>query len=166
MTQANDNAPQLRGGRRYYLSDIPLDEALQRFLGALEEAGNLSPLPGQLCPAEQAQGRITASAVNAAASSPHYDAAAMDGIAVKAADTTGASETAPVSLAVGSQVVWVDTGDPMPPGYNAVIMIEHVHQVGRGDRAGYESGGALAARPHPGRRPWWPPKWSCRRITV
>ena len=129
MTQANDNAPQHRRGRRYYLSDIPLDEALQRFLGALEEAGNLSPLPGQLCPVDQAQGRITASVVNAIASSPHYDAAAMDGIAVKAADTTGASETAPVSLAVGSQVVWVDTGDPMPSGYDAVVMIEHVHQV-------------------------------------
>ena len=129
MTQANDNAPQRRSGRRYYLSDIPLDDALQRFLGALEEASNLSPLPGHLCPVDQAQGRITASAVNAAASSPHYDAAAMDGIAVKAADTTGASETAPVSLDVGSQVVWVDTGDPMPPGYDAVVMIEHVHQV-------------------------------------
>ena len=115
MTQENDNSPQRHGGRRYYLSDIPLDEALQRFLGALTEAGALLPLPGQFCPVDQAQGRITASAVNAAASSPHYDAAAMDGIAVKAADTTGATETTPVSLAVGSQVVWVDTGDPMPP---------------------------------------------------
>ena len=129
MTQMNNNAPQRRGGRRYYLSDIPLDEALQRFLGALEEVEGLSPLPAQLVPVHQAQGRITASAVHAAASSPHYDAAAMDGIAVKAADTTGASETAPVSLSVGSQVAWVDTGDPMPPGYNAVVMIEHVHQV-------------------------------------
>ena len=129
MTQINDNAPQRRGGRRYYLSDIPLDDALQRFLGALAEVEGLSPLPAQLVPVHQAQCRITASAVHAAASSPHYDAAAMDGIAVKAADTTGASETGPISLSVGSQVAWVDTGDPMPPGYNAVVMIEHVHQV-------------------------------------
>ena len=129
MTQHNDNAPQRRGGRRYYLSDIPLDDALQRFLGALAEVEGLSPLPAQLVPVDQAQGRVTASAVHAAASSPHYDAAAMDGIAVKAVDTTGASETTPVSLSVGSQVAWVDTGDPMPPGYNAVVMIEHVHQV-------------------------------------
>ena len=129
MTQHNDKAPQHRGRRRYFLSDIPLDEALQRFFGALEEVEGLSPLPAQLVPVHQAQGRITAAPINAAASSPHYDAAAMDGIAVKVADTTGASETAPVSLAVGSQVVWVDTGDPMPPGYNAVVMIEHVHQV-------------------------------------
>ena len=129
MTQINDNAPQRRGGRRYYLNDIPLDDALQRFLDALEEVEGLSPLPAQLVPVDQAQGRVTASAVHAAASSPHYDAAAMDGIAVKAVDTTGASETAPVSLSVGSQVAWVDTGDPMPPGYNAVVMIEHVHQV-------------------------------------
>ncbi len=129
MTQHNDKAPQHRGRRRYFLSDIPLDEALQRFFGALEEVEGLSPLPAQLLPVDQAQGRITAAPINAAASSPHYDAAAMDGIAVKAADTTGASETTPVSLAVGSQVVWVDTGDPMPPGYNAVVMIEHVNQI-------------------------------------
>ena len=129
MTQHNDKAPQHRGRRRYFLSDIPLDEALQRFFGALEEVDGLPPLSAQLLPVDQAQGRITAAPINAAASSPHYDAAAMDGIAVKAADTTGASETAPVSLAVGSQVVWVDTGDPMPPGYNAVVMIEHVNQV-------------------------------------
>ena len=129
MTQHNDKAPQHRGTRRYFLSDIPLDEALQRFFGALEDVEGLSPLPAQLVPVHQAQGRITAAPINAAASSPHYDAAAMDGIAVKAADTTGASETAPVSLAVGSQVVWVDTGHPMPPSYNAVVMIEHVHEV-------------------------------------
>ena len=129
MTQHNEKTPQHRGRRRYFLSDIPLDEALQRFFGALEEVEGLSPLPAQLVPVHQAQGRITAAPINAAASSPHYDAAAMDGIAVKAADTTGASETTPVSLAVGSQVVWVDTGDPMPPGYNAVVMIEHVNQV-------------------------------------
>ena len=129
MTQHNEKTPQHRGRRRYFLSDIPLDEALQRFFGALEEVEGLSPLSAQLVPVHQAQGRITAAPINAAASSPHYDAAAMDGIAVKAADTTGASETTPVSLAVGSQVVWVDTGDPMPPGYNAVVMIEHVNQV-------------------------------------
>ena len=115
--------------RRYYLSDIPLDEASRRFYDALEQAGSLSPMPGETVSLDQAQGRITASPIWAARSSPHYDASAMDGIAVRAEDTNGATETAPVNLAVGSQVVWVDTGDPMPPGYDAVVMIEHVHRI-------------------------------------
>ncbi len=53
----------------------------------------------------------------------------MDGIAVRAAETTGATETAPVKLAIGGQAVWVDTGDPMPPGYDAVIMVEHLQRL-------------------------------------
>ena len=56
----------------------------------------------------------------------------MDGIAVRAADTLGASETTPVCLpAAGYDVV--DTGDPMPDGRDAVVMREHVHY--RGDAA-------------------------------
>ena len=73
-------------------------------------------------------GRVTARPVWAVMSSPHYDAAAMDGIAVRAADTVGATETRPVALDVGSQAVWVDTGDPMPAGRDAVVMIEHVQR--------------------------------------
>jgi putative molybdopterin biosynthesis protein len=53
----------------------------------------------------------------------------MDGIAVRARDTNGATETAPLGLKIGDQAVWVDTGDPMPDGYNAVIMVEHVHEI-------------------------------------
>lgn len=118
--------------RRYYLSDIPLEEARARFLAALREAGGLSPMPAETVPLAAARGRITAGPVWAAASSPHYDAAAMDGIAVRAADTTGATETAPIVLATAGaapQARWVDTGDPMPTGCDAVIMIEHLHRV-------------------------------------
>jgi putative molybdopterin biosynthesis protein len=118
--------------RRYFLTDIPLEEANSRFFGALEEAGVLSPMPGEWLPLAQAQGRVTAGPIWAAASSPHYDAAAMDGIAVRAAETAGATETAPVTLQVGTQAVWVDTGDPMPAGFDAVVMIEHLHRVGDG----------------------------------
>jgi putative molybdopterin biosynthesis protein len=53
----------------------------------------------------------------------------MDGVAVRARETIGATETAPLCLKVGEQAVWVDTGDPMPPGFDAVIMIEVIHQV-------------------------------------
>ena len=122
-----------RHRRRYYLSDIPLQEARERFFAALAEAGCLSPLPGETVPLAQARQRITAEPVWAAVSSPHYDAAAMDGVAVRAADTAGATETAPLSLTtagVAPQAVWVDTGDPMPAGFDAVIMVEHLHREG------------------------------------
>ena len=52
----------------------------------------------------------------------------MDGIALRAADTQGASETAPLLLARDAFAV-VDTGDPLPDGYDAVVMREHVHYV-------------------------------------
>ncbi len=52
----------------------------------------------------------------------------MDGIALRAAGTRGASETAPLLLATDAFAV-VDTGDPLPEGYDAVVMREHVHYV-------------------------------------
>lgn len=118
--------------RRYYLSDIPLEEARDRFYSALLEAGALEPMPAETVALADGRGRITAGPIWAVASSPHYDAAAMDGIAVRALDTTGATETSPISLEMDGpepQAVWVDTGDPMPPGCDAVIMVEHLHPV-------------------------------------
>ena len=115
--------------RRYFLNDVPLDQALEGFFTALDEIGALDPKPGIELPLAQAQGRITARPVWALTSSPHYDAAAMDGAAVRAADTSGATETSPVNLTIGAQAILVDTGDPMPAGYNAVVMIEHLHRV-------------------------------------
>ena len=70
-------------GRRYYLSDIPLDEAVEQFHSALERAGVLGPTGSEVVPLDRANGRITAEAVWAKISSPHYDAAAMDGVAVR-----------------------------------------------------------------------------------
>ena len=118
-----------RHGRRYYLSDIPLEDALERYLGALGDAGALAHTAAEVVALAQSRGRVTAEPVWARISSPHYDSAAMDGIAVRASDTVGATETLPLRLAVGEQAVWVDTGDPIPDGFNAVIMVEVVHEV-------------------------------------
>jgi len=112
--------------RKIYLEDIPLDEAWRRFTEALAAAGLWGPFPGEDVPVASALGRVTAAPVWARISSPHYHAAAMDGYAVRAADTIGATETAPLRLALGPQAVYVDTGDPLPPWANAVIPIEHV----------------------------------------
>ena len=116
-------------GRRYYLSDIPLDEATQKFHAALEQTEALLTSSAEAVPLDHARGRVTAAPVWAKVSSPHYDSAAMDGVAVKTQDTIGATETAPLRLNLGDQAVWVDTGDPMPPGYDAVIMVEVVHEI-------------------------------------
>lgn len=118
-----------RHGRRYYLSDIPLEDALERYFDALDDAGALAHTESEAVALSRTRGRVTAEPVWARVSSPHYDSAAMDGIAVRAADTVGATETSPLRLAVGEQAVWIDTGDPMPDGYDAVIMVEVVHEV-------------------------------------
>jgi len=77
---------------------------------------------------DEAVGRVTAEPIWATRSSPPFDAAAMDGIAVRAASSYGASETAPLLLGAEAFVV-VDTGDPLPDGYDAVVMREQVHFV-------------------------------------
>ena len=72
---------------------------------------------------------MTAEAVWARRSSPDYDTAAMDGIAVRAAATVGASPTTPLQLDA-RDFVTVDTGDPLPDGFDAVVMREDVHLNG------------------------------------
>ena len=107
-----------------YLEDIPLSTALDRWWSALDEAGVGAPLEGECVALDEATGRVTSEPVWAVVSSPHYHAAAMDGYAVVADATRGASETSPVLLSIGTTAFYVDTGDPMPPGTNAVIMVE------------------------------------------
>src|SRR5262245_32924845 len=116
--------------RDMYLEDIPLEEALERFWSALDKSGGAKPLAEEEVSVEDALHRVTAAPVFARTSVPHYHAAAMDGIAVRADETLGATESAPLQLRVGQQAIWVDTGDPMPPDTNAVIMAEHVQEIG------------------------------------
>ena len=118
-----------RRGRRYYLNDVPVDQASAQFHAALAEAGALHPTAAETVTLDRAHGRVTAGPVWAKVSSPHYDAAAMDGIAVRSRETVGATETSPLRLEVDDQARWVDTGEPMPDGYDAVIMVENVHEV-------------------------------------
>lgn len=118
--------------RDMYLEDIPLEDALARFWAALERADAVTPRAGEDVAVADALGRVTAGAVFARVSVPHYHAAAMDGIAVRAEETLGASESAPMQLRVGEQATWVDTGDPLPPETNAVIMAEQVQDLGDG----------------------------------
>ena len=106
-----------------YLKNVPLDEARETYLARLEESGFCGRT--ETVPVQDACGRITARAVYAAISAPHYAASAMDGIAVHARDTFGATETTPVTLSE-TQYTVVDTGDPVPEGCDAVIMVEEL----------------------------------------
>ncbi len=106
-----------------YLNNRPLDGARSQYLALLQAEG-FAPRT-ETIPVPDSGGRITAGAVYARICAPHYPACAMDGIAVTAADTFGASDTTPVSLAPEQYAV-VDTGDPLPEGRDAVIMVEEV----------------------------------------
>jgi putative molybdopterin biosynthesis protein len=112
-----------------FIRDVPAARALEAWRGARDAAGCPARLPAVAVPLEDAAGRVTAEPVWASRSSPPFDAAGMDGIAVRAADTLGASETTPVLLPPAAYDV-VDTGDPMPDGRDAVVMREHVHYTG------------------------------------
>jgi molybdopterin molybdotransferase/putative molybdopterin biosynthesis protein len=90
------------------------------------------PLPEEEIAVADAAGRISARAVVARGSSPHYHGAAMDGFAVRSQATIGASESRPVRLRAGADAVLIDTGDPIPAGMDAVVMIEHANEPGPG----------------------------------
>jgi putative molybdopterin biosynthesis protein len=115
--------------QKKFLSNTPLAEALLIYTEALKAAGIGSPLPGESIAVQDALGRVTSEAVIAKISSPFYHSAAMDGYAVKFLDTFGAAETRPRRLKTTTQAIAVDTGDPLPDGFDAVIMIEDVEKV-------------------------------------
>ncbi len=110
-----------------YLTNVPLDEAVNEYITVLKAQG-LAPKTEEI-PVFEASGRITAEAVYAHICAPHYNASAMDGIALMASVTFGATETTPVRLRE-ADFIQVDTGDPMPENTDAVVMIEDVVRDG------------------------------------
>ena len=112
--------------RNVYLQMKPLSEALDIVLQAFGASAGVAT---ELVDAPDAVGRVLAEPVAARLSSPNYHAAAMDGIAVTAADTFGAHESRPRQLTVGSEAFFVNTGHVLPPDTDAVIMIENVQVI-------------------------------------
>jgi len=113
-----------------YLTNIPLEKAKEEYLDALIKNG-MKP-KDEVVTVPKASGRVLAAPVYANICAPHYNACAMDGIATVAKQTFGASETTPVTL-TAEQYKQVDTGDPLPDGCDAVVMIEDVIDAGDGD---------------------------------
>ncbi|MDL2217591.1 molybdopterin biosynthesis protein [Christensenellaceae bacterium OttesenSCG-928-M15] len=109
-----------------YLTNVPLEQAVEEYIAALEQNGLRHK--AEWVSVAKSAGRVTAAPVYARICAPHYHACAMDGIAVYAAKTFGATETTPVLL-TDAQYTPVDTGDPLPEDCDAVVMIEDVVQT-------------------------------------
>jgi molybdenum cofactor synthesis domain-containing protein len=111
--------------RHVYLAMKGLDEAREIFSkvwqGKKTEPEEIS--------VEDSLGRVTAGPVFARISAPTYHCAAMDGIAVRAEETYGTTEKNPKHLTIGIDAFWINTGQALTEGCNAVIMIEKVHQL-------------------------------------
>ncbi|MEK6652249.1 MAG: molybdopterin biosynthesis protein [Nitrospirota bacterium] len=131
--------------REIYLETTPLNEAIEKWLKRLEAEGSLKPFSGEKIQVKDSLGRITSEPVIAKLSSPFYHSSAMDGYAVRYVDTFGASETSPKKLKLKTQAVYVDTGDPIPDEFNAVVMIEDVNVI----RAESRWQRAESSPPHP-----------------
>ena len=104
-----------------YLHNTDIKEALDQYLSVLTNKG-LKP-ECETIDISSSIGRTSFNPVYAKISAPHYHASAMDGIAVQAKKTYMASATTPVRLKA-SEYECVDTGDAIPKGFDAVIMVE------------------------------------------
>lgn len=109
------------GKRNLYLKTTPVQEAIDIYRSEVEKRVELQY---ETIPVTESLNRITGKAVYAKYCSPLFNAAAMDGIAVNAAKTEGASEGTPVELVFGKDYRIIDTGDPIHEPYDAVIMAE------------------------------------------
>jgi putative molybdopterin biosynthesis protein len=114
-----------------FVHDLPAAQALDAWREACAAAGCPERVGTERLGLAEAIGRVTADPVWARRSSPAFDSAGMDGVAVRSVDTVGASETAPVTL---TDFDVIDTGDPLPEGRDAVVMREHVHLVSSGSQ--------------------------------
>ncbi len=112
--------------QKIYLSNMPRQKAQQKFLGGAWIARRVENIK-----TGASLGRVTAAPLFARLSMPGDHSAAMDGFAVLAECTFSANDQNPLQLAPG-ECLPVDTGDPLPPGFDAVIMVEDVQPLAAG----------------------------------
>lgn len=109
--------------RKIYLNMQSRQEARSNFLARFSELKSGE----EEVHSREAHGRVTARPVTAKFSAPSFHSAAMDGLAVLAENTFGASDESPLTLQIDSVETFpINTGHPMPDNTNAVIMIENV----------------------------------------
>ena len=124
-----------------FLEVISAVEARRRFEACIDR----SPLGGETLPLAAALSRVLAADVIAPVDAPPFDRSNVDGFAVRAADTAGASDRAPKRLKLNAEVIAcgvepavevtpgtataIATGGVMPRGADAAVMIEHTDLV-------------------------------------
>jgi putative molybdopterin biosynthesis protein len=127
-----------------FLDVVDRDEATRRLHAHLD----LHPLGSETVALSQALGRILARAVAAEVDVPGFDRASVDGFAVLADDTVGASERAPRTLTLNPEILTpgkeprlpitpgtatlIATGGMVPRGADAVVMVEHTEAIDDG----------------------------------
>jgi putative molybdopterin biosynthesis protein len=120
-----------------FLSVVSREEAWARFVAAV----GLAPLGEETLPLAAATGRRLARSLRSSVDVPGFDRSNVDGVAVRAADTIGARDGAPVVLALNPEVLAcgiapseevvaatatvIATGGMIPRGADAVVMVEH-----------------------------------------
>jgi len=128
--------------QQQFLKVLPLEEALARFREAFDHA----PLPPERVALARALGRVLAADAGAPVDVPGFTRSDVDGFAVHAGDTYGASEEAPRRLALAGDAVAtgavpqvavppggaiaVATGAVLPRGGDAVVMVEETDTEG------------------------------------
>jgi molybdopterin molybdotransferase len=115
---------------RIFKERTSVDEALNLFLENISPTKKIEEISLEIC-----TGRILAESVISGRYIPHYRRAAMDGYAVRASDTLGASPSNPVMLQVSDHVeegscIWVHTGAAVPAEADAVVMVEDTVTIG------------------------------------
>lgn len=122
---------------------VPPDEARATWYAHLPVS-----VPAETVPTEEALGRVTAAPLRSSMALPAFPRSTMDGYAVRAADTLGASESLPAYLTVVGEVPMgqaatidvglgqtaiVHTGGMIPPGADAVVMVERTQKLNEQD---------------------------------
>ncbi|MHC1756748.1 MAG: gephyrin-like molybdotransferase Glp [Methanosarcina sp.] len=115
---------------RIFKERTSVDEALRLFLESISPLRHTDEVPLEAC-----VGRVLAEAVISGRNVPHYRRAAMDGYAVRASDTQGASSANPVLLQLSDSIeegtsMWIHTGAALPQGADAVVMVEDTVTAG------------------------------------
>jgi putative molybdopterin biosynthesis protein len=124
-----------------FLEVVSAEEARRRFAACID----LSPLGGETVLLANALSRVLAADVVAPVDAPPFDRSNVDGFAVRAADTAGASDGAPRRLTLNAEVVAcgvepavevmsgtataIATGGVIPRGADAIVMIEHTELI-------------------------------------
>lgn len=112
--------------RKTYIENNDFDEAADAYVA------RFSALGSETVRVEECLNRIASEPVFAVKCDPSYNCAGMDGIALRAADTIGASEARPIELEEGGDFAYVNTGNPIDPRFDAVAMIEDALIAGEG----------------------------------